>query len=188
MQLVFNVRNTVVIAAVVVGGYYCYHNVFADVDARDVATLMKLHRNSDATRQLILKRRILNVYNSSRDYDVVVRALDGYSPATQALAVEVLAEKVERRAVPKLLEMLGEPSRDDLVKEALAHAFGRLGLREAIPRLVELTDMCEAPAVRAAAHNALRDLTGAGGQIKLSGATREHWTLWLRTQQCSGTR
>jgi hypothetical protein len=188
MQLILNFRNTVAIVAVVAGGYYCYQSVFADSDSRDVAKLIRSHRNADSMRQLILRRRILSVYTSSQDYATIVRALDHASPATQALAVKVLAAKSERGAAPKLLEMLSDPGRADPVKEALAEAVATFRLRDAIPRLVELTDNAEAPGVRGAAHNALRDLTGAGGQVKLSEAARQHWTLWLRTQQSIGGR
>ena len=180
MQLVFNFKTTVALAIVAAGGYYCYRNVFADVGSRDVGALIKAHRRADAARQLLLKRRILTIYDSSRDYPTLVDALDSPSATTQALAVEVLTEKGERRVAPKLLAMLEDPQRADLVKEALAKAAAALDLREAIPRLVELTDVAESLSVRAAAHNALERLTGAGGQVKLTKAARQHWTLWLK--------
>ena len=188
MQFVFNFRNCLTLALVLAGGYYCYHNVFADVASRDVSKLVRAHRAAEPTRRLIIERRILSIYESSKDYDTLVRSLDSPSPITQGLAASVLAEKVERQAVPTLLQMLAEPDRTDNVKEALARGAGLLGLRQAIPRLVELTDKAEAPDVRSAAHHALQALTGAGAQIKLSDATRDHWTLWLRSQSAPVTR
>ena len=180
MQLVFNVKTTVALAVVAAGSYYCYRTVFADVGSRDIPTLIRAHRRADPARQLLLKRRILAIYEGSRDYPTLVNALDSPSATTRALAVEVLTEKGERRAAPKLLVMLEDPGQSDTVKESLAKAVAALGLREAIPRLVELADVAESDGVRAAAHNALERLTGAGGQVKLSKAARQHWTLWLR--------
>ena len=86
----------------------------------------------------------------------------------------------EERAIPRLLEMLGEEDRADLVKEELAQAMGSLHVREAIPRLIQLTDDAEPLEARTAAHAALQQLTGVGGQIKFSDAAREHWDLWWR--------
>ncbi len=180
MQLVFNFRTAVALAAVAAGSYYCYRTVFADVGSKDIPTLIRAHRRADAARQLLLKRRILSIYEGSRDYPTLVNALDSPSATTQALAVEVLSEKGERRVTPKFLTMLDDPRRGDLVKEALAKAAGALNLREAIPRLVELTDVAESPGVRSAAHNALERLTGAGGQVKFSKVVRQHWMLWLK--------
>lgn len=182
MQLVFNVKTTVALAIVAAGGYYCYRTVFAGVGGRDIEALIRAHRRADAARQLLLKRRILSIYETSRDYPTVVNALDSPSATTEALAVEIVTAKAERRVAPKLLTMLEDPQRADSVKEALAKSAAALDLREAIPRLVELTDVAESPGVRAAAHNALVKLTGAGGQVKLSKATREHWTLWLKNR------
>jgi len=188
MQFVLNFRNCAIAIILLVGGYYCYRNVFADVDSKDVAALIRAHRRAPHSRQMILKRRILSVYDSARDHDTVARCLDSASIQTQALAIEIFAESVEQRAVPKLLEMLRDPTRDDLVKETLAAAFTSLRAEAAVPRLVELTDTSEGPGVRSAAHRTLRSLTGAGGQIKLSKATRQHWEIWLRNQKSSSAR
>jgi hypothetical protein len=149
---------------------------------------MHSHRDAPHARQIIIKRRILAIYNASRDHQTVARGLDSASPITQALAVEVLAEKSGHESAPKLLEMLADPSRDDIVKEALARAFALVRVPEAMPRLVELTDTREATGVRAAAHNTLKAITGAGGAIKLGEATCQHWTLWLRNNQATSVR
>jgi HEAT repeat protein len=136
----------------------------------------------------VIKLRIMTTYNHARDYNTVVRELESHSSETQALAIEVLAEKVERGAVPKLVEVLRDPARSEAVKAAAAAAMGPLGVSEAIPRLVELTDRSEAPAVRGAAHNALLRLTDAGAQVKLGDNTREQWDNWLRSRRISGVR
>jgi len=188
MQFSLNFRTVVVLVIVGAVGYYVYQEVFGGLVTNDVAKLMTLHRRSEPAQQTLIKHRIMTVYNSSRDYDTVVRALDSASLTTQALAVAILAEKVERRAVPRLLKMLDDPNRPGLVKEALANAAGTLGIQEAIPRLVELTDKAEEPAVRASAHNALVRLTGAGAQVKFGDAAREQWNMWLRTQRSAGVR
>jgi len=188
MQLVLNFKSAVVSVALVTVGYYAYRSTFADAGTRDIGKLLRSHRDAQHARQLILKRRILAVYDTSRDYADVERALDSASPVTQALAVEILAEKSGPKAKAKLLEMLADPGRDDVVKEALAGAFASVHTKEAIPRLVELTDVSEAPGVRASAHHTLQALTGVVGEIKLGDATRQHWTLWLRNNKGSGLR
>ncbi|HUT36051.1 MAG TPA: HEAT repeat domain-containing protein [Planctomycetota bacterium] len=188
MQLSMNFRTTVALALLGAGGYYVYGLFFADIESGDLGKLMREHRHAEPARQAILKHRIMVVYNSARDYGMVFRALDSPSPATQALAVETLTEKVERRALPKLTEMLGDPDRPELVKEALATAMGTLSVHEAIPRLVDMTDVSEPPGARAAAHHALLRLTGAGAQVKLGAGTREQWDNWLRSRRVTGVR
>lgn len=180
MQLSVNFKTVVALALVVAGGYYCYQLFFAEASEGDIAKLLVTHRRSEPARQAIIKHRILVQYRSDKDYQTIFRALDSPSPTTQALAVEVLREKAERRAQPKLMEMLHDPARSELVKEVLAYTMGHFGVREAVPRLVELTDRSEPQSVRAAAHEALVKITGAGAQVKLADNTREQWTIWLR--------
>jgi len=186
--MILNFKTMVALVLVVAGGYYAYSLYFPDVDTGDVAKLLRSHRRAEPGAQAVLKHRIMTTYDPSRDYATIFRALDSPSPATQALAIEVLTEKVERRAVPKLVEILSDPTRADFVREVAAAAMGTLDVREALPRLVELTDTAEPPAVRSAAHNALVKMTGAGAQVKFGPSSREQWTLWLRTQQFGGTR
>jgi len=150
MQLSVNFKSVVVVAVVVAGGVYAYQLLFADLQSGDVAKLMRKYRDADSASQRLLKHRIMTVYKSARDYATVARALDSPTSSIQALAVEILAEKVERAAVPKLVEMLNDPTRSEAVREALANAIGLLGVREAMPRLVEMTDKAEPPGVRAA--------------------------------------
>ncbi len=180
MQLILNFRNVVVGTTLVVAGYYGYRGLVADIQTDDVARLFRSHRDAQPARQVIIKRHLLAVYQRRRDFRRVVHALDYPSPVSQALAVEVLASKCEREAVPRLLKMLHDARRDDLVKQELAGAMAVFKSPDAVPRLIELTDATEAPAVRSAAHDALRSLTGAGASVKFGDATRQHWTLWWR--------
>ena len=85
-----------------------------------------------------------------------------------------------RQALAQLLELLHDSGRTDIVKQELASAFSRLPTRDAVPRLIELTDVGETLAVRSAAHSSLRAITHCGGEMKLSEASREHWSLWWR--------
>jgi hypothetical protein len=180
MQLILSVRNVAVGTALLVGAYYGHRALFADMSTRDMGKLIRSYRDAQPARQLLLKRRIIDLYQPAHDYETFLAALDAPSPVTQALAVEVLAAKGERRAVPRLLSMLSDPGRTDIVQQELANAFARFPTREAVARLIELTDVAEPLAVRSAAHNTLRTITRCGGEIKLSEASREHWTLWWR--------
>ncbi len=180
MQFNMSFRSLVALALLCAGAYYCYELFFAEADEGDVSKLLVAHRRAEPARQAVIKHRLLVAYKPSDDYQTMFRALDSPSPTTQALAVEVLTAKVERRALPKLLEMLRDPARSELVREDLAITMGQLAIREAVPRLVELTDKSEPQRVRAAAHEALVRITGAGAQVKLAGNTREQWTIWLR--------
>ncbi len=188
MQLSVNFKSVVVVAILIGVVAWVYTQFVAPLQSSDVAKLIRAHRGAEPARQAALKHRIMTVYKSAKDYATVKDALDSPSSTTQALAVEILAEKVERNAVPKLLDMLNDPDRAEPVRAALANAMGSLAVREAIPRLVEMTDKAEPPGVRAAAHHALLKMTGAGAQVKLGESTREQWTLWLRSQQSGGTR
>lgn len=186
--MVLNFRNAVVLALLAAVAYLIYREHFPGLGDSDVAKLVRQHRSADPAAQTLLKHRIMTLYSPVRDYPTVIKMLDSASPTTQTLAIEVLAEKVERRALPTLLEMLADTARAEPVKQALATAMGGLSVREALPRLVELTDLAEPQGVRAAAHNALLKLTEAGAQVKLGANTREQWTLWLRSQQAGGIR
>ena len=178
--MVLNVKTVFVGAAVIIGGYYGYRHFYGDIQNKSVAKLIRLHAESEPARQLIIKRRILSIYSPSRDYEVVARALDSPNPATQTLAIAVIRDRNERRATPTLVEMLDDERRTDVVMAELASAMADLNVTDAISRLIELTDKKEPQSVRAAAHSALKALTGAKGEMKLSGATREHWTLLWR--------
>jgi hypothetical protein len=180
MQVVLNFKNVMVGTALLAAGYYGYKGFAANVETDDVGKLLRNYRQAPPAHRILIRRRILSLYDSGRDCKAVVRALDSPSPLSQALAVEVLAAKHERGTAPRLLAMLDEPDRDDIVKEKLAEALAAFGSREAIPRLIELTDTAEARDVRIAAHTALQALTGAGAGIKFGDATRQHWTLWWR--------
>jgi len=180
MQVVLNFRNVVVGTALLVGVYYGHRTLFADMNTRDMGKLIRSYRDAQPARQLLIKRRILDLYQPARDYETFLAALDSPSPVTQAFAVDVLAAKGEQRALPKLLEMLRDPDRTDIVKQELASACSRFPTKDAVPRLIELTDLSEPLAVRSSAHSALRAITQCGGEMKLGEATREHWTLWWR--------
>ena len=180
MQLIFNAKNVIVGAVLVAGGYYGYRSFFADIETRDMPKLVRTFRDSQPARQLLIKQRILGLYQPSRDYDLFARELNSTSPITQALAVSVITAKGEGRAMPALLQMLRDPQRADIVKEEVARAFSVFRTKDAIGRLIELTDTSEPLGVRSAAHNTLKALTGVGGEIKLGDATREHWSLWWR--------
>jgi len=188
MQIVLNFRNVVIGTAFVVAGYCAYRGFAADIESQDIAVLMRRHREVSPARQLIIKRRILSVYQGGRDYERMVQSLDGPSPVSQALAIEVLTAKGEHKAVPKLVETLDDRERADIVKERLAEAMAKFRTREAVPRLIELTDISEQLAVRTAAHDALQALTGAGGALKFGDAAREHWALWWRDHHTSVRR
>jgi hypothetical protein len=187
VQLVLNFKSVVVGTALVVAGFYGYRTFVADIESEDVGQLIRSHRDSQSTRQLIIKRRIVTLYRSGRDYVLLCRALDSPSPATQALAVGVLAAKNDDKAIPKLLDMLRDTERADVVKEELADALAGFRVREAVPRLIELTDTRESQSVRAAAHSGLQAITGAGAEVKLGDATRQNWTLWWRNSQPAGS-
>ena len=180
MQFVVSFRNVAVGTALVVAGYYGYRGFFADVQTGDLTKLVRSHRQASAAQRLLFRRRILAVYHRDHDRQFLVECLESSSPVTQALAVEVLGVKREYKVLPKLREMLGESEREDTVKAELAKAVASLGCREAIPRLIELTDSRQDRDVRMAAHNALEALTGAGANVKFGDATRQHWSLWWR--------
>jgi HEAT repeat protein len=181
--MVLSTRNVLIGIAVVAAGYVAYRAFLGDTQSSDVAALIRTHRTAGAARQAVIRRRIHELYEPDRHRDVMIRALDHTSPVTQALGVEVLAHERDATALPRLLAMLDDHERDDAVKEALAGAAAAFRSREAVPRLIELTDRTESLPVRSAAHNALKTITGAGGTVKLSDGTRTHWELWWANQK-----
>lgn len=178
MQLVLNARNIAVGAALVVGGLYGYRSFYAGIDTRDVGKLIAAHRTSSPARRHIIRRRILEVYQSSQHYATVCRALRHRHPVTQAFAVQILAAKHERKALPQLLQMLAAPHTGPRVKAELARAFAQLPTLEAVPCLIALTSAEEEPAVRRAAHQTLVSLLGTGGQIRYGDGMRQRWSDW----------
>jgi len=172
MNVNMNFRTLVTLAVLGGGAYFVYDLSSCRAERSEIARL----------------RRIEKRYKSARDYETVYAALDNANTAVQALAVEILAENVERPALPKLQEMLGDGRRGSVVKEQLAAAMAKLGVNDAIPRLVELTDNAEDPSVRSAAHHALVRLTDSGAQVKLGDNTREQWENWLRSRRITGVR
>ena len=185
MQLTLNVRNALVGAALIAGGYYGYRGFFGDIQTEDIPTLIRVHRTSSALKRHSIRGRVLRLYKAPSDYATVVAALGHRSATTRAFAVEILAATGERRAVRKLVEMLRNRAADPRVKEQLAHAFALLPSKAAVPRLIELTAATEEQDVRIAAHNALREMLGTGAQVKFGDGVRTRWTLWWRDHRGS---
>lgn len=181
MQMVFDFKTVLVGTAVVVGGYYAYRHMFGALEGKDVGKLIQLYSQSQPARRMIIRRRAVSVYASGRDYERVLRALQSRSPDEQALAVIILREKHELRSTEKLVGLLDDPETSPVVQEELATTMADFGVEEAIPRLIELTDVKEDQAARAAAHSALKELTGAGAEVKFGEATRQHWTYWWKS-------
>jgi len=179
MQMVFDLKTVLIGAVVVVAGYQGYRYMFGELEGKNVGKLIQLYGESQPARQMIIKRRAVSLYSASRDHEAVMRALNSAAAGEQAIAVIILREKHDRRAGEKLLSMLGADDLEPNVQGELAGAMAEFKMMEAIPRLIELTDNKEEPSVRAAAHSALKMLTGAGAQVKLGTATRESWNhLW----------
>jgi len=179
MQLVFDLKTIVIGTVVAVVGYHGYQYMFGELEGKSVSKLIQLYGSSQPTRRMVIKRRAVSIYTAGRDFEVVDRALDSISPAEQALAVTIFRERQDRRVTEKLIGMLRDDERGAMVKEELAATMAEFKVTEAIPRLIELTDVREQQGVRAAAHSALKVLTGAGGQVKLGEATRQSWAnLW----------
>ncbi|MBM4032380.1 MAG: HEAT repeat domain-containing protein [Planctomycetes bacterium] len=174
MQLGINFKTVSTLAALGVLAYLAYD--------------LEVFARKPQTGELARLQRLRTNYRSARDYAAVASALDSNKPEVQALAVEILSENVERPAVRKLLEMLGDTACADVVKEQLAITMGKLRVNEATSRLVALTARSEAHMVRFAAHKALQELTGAGAQVKFGDDTHEAWTMWLRSRHSGGTR
>jgi HEAT repeat protein len=181
MQMVFDLKTILIGTAVVVGGYYGYRHMFGELEGKDVGRLIQLYSQSQPARRMIIRRRAVSVYASGRDYDKVVRALQSRSPDEQALAVIILREKHEQRSIEKLMGLLNDSELSPVVQVELATTMADFGVMEAIPRLIELTDVKEEQSTRAAAHSALKELTGAGAEVKFGDATRQHWTHWWKS-------
>lgn len=180
MQFNLSLRNAVVVAAILAAGYYGYRGFYGDIQTDDIASLVRVHRASSALKRHAIRSRVLRLYKRQDDYATVLAALGHRSAMTQAFGVEILAAKRERRAIPKLVAMLGNRSADPRVKEQLARAFAVLPSKAAVPRLIDLTAKEEEHDVRVAAHTALREMLKTGAQLKFGDGVRTRWMLWWR--------
>jgi hypothetical protein len=186
VQLLLSFRNVAIVAAVAAAGYYAYKSFYGDIETRDVEKLMQNHRLAGTSiKRQAIKSRILAVYRPEKDYGTVLAALDQRSTVNQALAVEVFTEKNERRAAPKLLEMLNESSCAPEVKAALAVAMRVFPSKAAVGRLIELTKDTEEHEVRVAAHRILTEVLSTGAQIKFGEAMYQNWVEWWRDHKGS---
>lgn len=180
MQLMVSFRNVAITTAVVVAGYYGYKSFYGDIQSQDIPQLLQSHRLASSLKRQVIRARISKLYQPGKDYGTLEEALGHSSSVTQVLAIDILTEKQERRAVPKLLEMLNDPRRKPEVKAWLAKAFKVFPRKAAIARLIAFTDETEERQVRVAAHNTLKEVLSTGAQIKFGEAMHEHWTEWWR--------
>jgi HEAT repeat protein len=180
MQLLFSARNVIIAGAVAAAAYYGYKSFYGDIETRDMNKLFQAHRLASTIKRQAVRRRILGLYDPDEHYGTFLKALEHRSPVTQALAVDVLTEKLERRAVPELLEMLADPYQDGQVKASLAMAFRVFPRKAAIPHLIRLTKAEEEHDARVAAHDTLVELLKTGAQVKFGDAMHQHWTEWWR--------
>ena len=180
MQFTFTVKNLIVGSALIAGAVYAYNSFYKDIDTKDMRKLIREHRSSSAARQHVIRTRARDLYRPDEHFGIVVEALDHTSPVTQAFAVDILAANPQAKALPKLLAMLNDTTRQPSVKAELARAFRveQFWTKKAIPRLIKLTDEKEDIEVRGAAHNTLQAISGTGARITLGVGTREKWNDW----------
>jgi len=184
MQMTFTPK-TVFIAAVVVGAaYFGYTTFLSDLETDDVSELLRIHRDSSSAKKPLVKKRILAVYDTDKHYQLLYEAVDGESPTTQALAIEVLTAKSAEPALGKFIDTLTTKSRTPDVDRALAEAMGAFHANQAVvaacPTLIEMTDASVEHEVRKAAHDALVAILESGAQVKFGTGMKTRWDdLWF---------
>lgn len=180
MQILLSFRNVAVVTVIAVAGYYGYKSFYGDIETKDIGKLLNAHRLASSFKRGTIRARVAKLYRPGKDYGTLTKALDHRSPVTQALAVSVLVELGEQRAIDKFLDMLKEGTRAPEVKEELARVFRGYPKKAAVPYLIALTDAKEERDVRVAAHDTLVRMLSTGAQIKFGDAMHQSWIEWWR--------
>jgi len=173
-------RNLVLfLAAGAVAAYFAYTWTFGGTQSSDVPTLLKTYPSAPDVKRQVIRSRIISLYKHADHYGLLSSALDDPSPLTQALAVDLLTQKNEGSALPKLFAMLNDPRRDPLVTARVATSIARIPLTaprltKVVPRLIELTGEAQPEDVRAAAHHALKKLLDTN-VVRYGPGTRDAW-------------
>jgi hypothetical protein len=156
--------------------WWAYDKYYAGVDTDDVGELFRIYEEKPEKRLLVWPK-LRRVYRPG-DYPAVAGKLDSSNPETQELAIRLLAERSQEKAVPKLVEMIRANQSEGVARE-LATAMERFAdnkqTMQAVPRLIELTDESEPQPVRAASHKALIRLIGMKQAVKFGSAMRQQW-------------
>ncbi len=178
--MAFSAKTILIIAVLAVASYFTYTKFYGGLDTKDVGQLMELHRAAEKTRQGIIANRIKTLYDHKEHYEMMILALNHADFNTQALAVEVLTAKRERKAMGKLFTILKDTERHPEVTARAAKTFTimrtkkRPAIIKIVERLIELTDDSQPLNVRAAAHSALKDLLDTG-IVKFGDGARTRW-------------
>lgn len=176
----FNAKTIIVIVALIAVAYFAYTKFYGGMETEDIGKLIEMHRSAATMKQRVIVKRVIKLYTRQEHYDLLAAALDDDSSHTQALAVEVLAAKHERPALPKLFAMLKDPRRHPTVTEQVVNAFGVMRTEKGsafikvVDRLIELTDDAQPHNVRVAAHDLLKDLLKTG-VVKFGDGMRSRW-------------
>lgn len=182
--MTFNFKTIVIIAVLITVGYFAYTKFYGGLDTEDIGELIEMHRAVGETKQKLIVDRVVKLYKHNEHYEMIVAALDHGDFNTQALAVQVLATKHERQAMPKFFKMLKDTKRHSAVTVQVVKAFNvvrttkRPALIKIVERLIELTDSSQTHEVRAAAHAVLKDLLDTG-VVKFGEGMRTRWAeVW----------
>jgi hypothetical protein len=183
MQFTLNAKNAIVGVLVIAGGYYAYRTFYGDVQIDDMQTLLRMHRNASAVKQISIKSRIQKIYEHDKHYDLLIDSLDSENEDTQMLAIEVLGDNREVKALPRMIDKFLPGKSPPSVDVELCRGLGAFKDEDAVvqcvPRLIQLTGEETEHDVRVAAHDALRDILQSGAQVKFGKGMQARWTeLW----------
>jgi len=187
VQLAFTPKTVFIIALIAGAAWFGYATFLQDVQTDDVPELIRIHRDAVAAKKLIVKERILAVYDKAKDYQTLYEAIDDESSITQALAIRVLTAKGEEEALGKLVDTLLNGNRVPDVDAALAEAMGAFHDEDAVvptvPKLIEMTEDSRPHEMRKAAHDALVAILESGAQVKFGTGMAARWQELWRTHR-----
>ncbi|MCE9581426.1 MAG: HEAT repeat domain-containing protein [Planctomycetes bacterium] len=96
------------------------------------------------------------------------------SPKSRIAAINGLASKKDKDSAKDLIGILEDPKQDVEVHEAACNAFAKIRVKEAVGPLIAEVRNSKSEAVRQAASNSLREVTGQ----PYSNKEVDKWELW----------
>lgn len=96
------------------------------------------------------------------------------APKSRIVAVNGLASKKDKDSAKELIGMLEDSKQDVEVKEAVCNAFAKIRVKEAVGPMIAEVRNSKSEAVRQAASNSLREVTGQ----TYSNKEVDKWELW----------
>jgi HEAT repeat protein len=176
--MAIKVQHVLVVAAVVVAGYFAFKH-FAPVADRDLAELLESYPKEEGLKASVVEKALLRqCYRNREAIPELLKGMRNRNEQIRALAARGLGETWAYRDEKVVVALLqGLKDKQDVVRESAAKAFRNVRVVNAIvPLIGALED--ESEGVRTQAHKALKRITEEDWK-----ADKKAWSEWWREDQ-----